>query len=130
MTLAEFCDRAISVPYLDKGRDYVGWDCWGLIACAFRDVLGVELPSWADAYTTAADREEVARLIDGGKSDWSEVAEPRDLDVALLRDGRTASHVGLIVGGRLLHSRAGADTVLEPLLRWRPRLVGLYRHRG
>lgn len=131
MTLAEFCERAISVPYLDKGRSWSGWDCWGLVYVAYRDVLGIDLPSWSDAYVTAADRAEIERLIHDGRSDWTEIPLPeaRDGDVALLRDGGRDSHVGLIVGPRILHSRERVGTVLEPITRWRPRLVGLYRHR-
>ena len=46
MTWDQFAAKAMSVPFVPLGRGYSGWDCWGLVMCGYRDVLGIELPTY------------------------------------------------------------------------------------
>jgi murein DD-endopeptidase len=39
-------DQFVGIPYVAHGRDYAGADCWGLLYLFYRDVLGVQIPSY------------------------------------------------------------------------------------
>lgn len=62
-------DRFVGIPYLDKGRSIVGSDCWGLLFQVYRELRGIELPSYAERYVTGSDRAAMARLIAGELDD-------------------------------------------------------------
>lgn len=135
MTLAEFTARAVGVPFRDKGRDWEGWDCWGLVCVFHRDVLGVDLPShlddYAEAGATASSRKRVGTVIAASLDRYRRIAAPDPGDVAVLNVGGRPVHVGLIVdAGRLLHAERRIGTVIERLAssRWCRRVEGFYRH--
>lgn len=134
LTVEAFAARAVGVPFLDRGRDYAGWDCWGCLRCGIRDVLGVDIPSYAAHYRTARDQRRIAALMERDRPAlWTEVAAPAPMDGILLRiDGRP-THVGLVIDGRrFLHVERGIDTVLEDFggVQWRERVLGFYRLRA
>ena len=94
----------VGLPWKDKGRGADGLDCWGLFLAVF-NAAGIELPSYADDYSTAMDRAERASILSGEIGDWSEVEENREaeLDGALLLIAG-GYHVGVIVRrGLMLH---------------------------
>lgn len=126
----------LGIPHLDRGRDRHGCDCWGLARLVYRECLGIDLPSYAEAYVSAGEQAEVAALIAGGidaaGSPWEQVALPMPYDLVLFREGRHDSHVGIIAArGRFLHVPGHGSSCIEPLsgLTWSRRLRGIYRHR-
>lgn len=127
-------DRFVGIPYLDRGRDRAGLDCWGLLHLVFREQMGLDLPSYADRYITGADRVALARLIAGELDDWLPIApgEERPLDGVLMREGAFPRHIGIVTRpGLLLHVEQGASSRIE---RYRHgilanRVVGFYRYR-
>lgn len=132
MTLDDFVRRSIGVPFLIGGRDYTGWDCWGLILIAYRDVFKIQLGSYSDEYNEDVTYNELANLIDAEKPSWVPVVgKPRDGDVSLYRIGRHSSHVALVVRRTgMLHCECRVNTLLEPLdnILWKNRHVAYYRH--
>lgn len=124
----------VGIPYIDKGRDYTGADCWGLKRLVYRDMLGIELPAYSDRYATAADRAAIARFIAGELDEWVEISpgQERTFDGVLLREGQFPRHVGLVTApGQLLHVQPGMTSCIE---RYRSgllanRVVGFYRYR-
>lgn len=105
--------RAIGVPFVSGGRDYNGWDCWGLVVCAWRDVRGVDVPDYA--YPSVNDYRRLARLFtDRGASHWRSLVLPEPMSVACIyRRGRVI-HAGLYAGnGRIIHVEEGVETCLE-----------------
>ncbi len=127
-------DRFVGIPWADKGRDFAGVDCWGLLWLVMRELRGIEVPSYSDRYVTAGDRRALNALIAGEMVPWREIAagDEQPFDAVLIREGRFLRHVGLVVDpGRLLHISQGATSVIE---RYREgllkmRVVGFYRHR-
>lgn len=127
-------DRFVGIPYLDKGRSIIGCDCWGLLWMAFRELRGVELPSYAERYVTGADRLAMARLIAGELDDWEEIrkGEEQPFDGVLMREGNFPRHIGLVTTpGLVLHVSSGETSRIE---RYRSgilanRVVGFYRYR-
>lgn len=113
VTLDQWCRRAIGVPFLEHGRDYDGWDCWGLVIAAYRDVAGVAVPDYT--YQTVSDYRALARLFtDRGGASWHPVAIPAPMAVACIyRRGRVI-HAGLVVPGRrIMHVEQGIETCAE-----------------
>lgn len=127
-------DRFVGIPYLDKGRGIVGLDCWGLLHLVYREVRGIELPSYSDRYVTGADREAMARLISGELDDWREIEAGREqaFDGVLMREGKFPRHIGVVTQpGMLLHVERGETSRIE---RYRTglfanRIVGFFRYR-
>ncbi len=121
-------------PFRLKGRDYDdGVDCWGLCVLAYRDVLGIDLPSYDDSYTNVQPGAALAAAVAHGHKElaWCEVPSPMSLDVVLLRLAGVPVHCGLVVGESLmLHVEGGIETCIErwngPV--WRHRLAGFWRH--
>ncbi len=130
--MSEF-DKFIGIPYEDKGRG-PNYDCWGLFALVFREIKGVELPSYSDRYVTAQDRVAIDALIAGELSPWEEIEQglERPLDGVLLKEAGRIRHVGIVTKpGMLLHVQRGETSQIE---RYRSgplkyRIVGFYRYR-
>lgn len=140
MKLSEFADIAVSVPFVEFGRDYNGWDCWGLVFCGQRDVFGRIMPSYAGEYGSTSRRDELKRLIAmhrEERTDWALVEEPRAGDVVLLEMLGRACHIGMMLDHRnVLHTEVRCNTVVERIDRepWRgngyDKIEGVYRYVG
>ena len=123
----EFAERAIDVPFVDRGRDWSGWDCWGLCVVAYRELFGMELPDvdYASAFDSRGNGEILARE----REQFRATATPRIGDIALMLRGRYPIHAGLVgIGGKILHCEEKIGTVHEPIQRLR--IEGFYQHAG
>ncbi len=135
MTLEDFADRAVrlAVPFVRRGRDWDGWDCWGLIWRAHREALGVALPSYSARYDSTDDWAALDALIRAEISRYERLDAPRPGAVVLMRIGGRFAHVGLVTRpGLMLHVLRGARTCREaydgPV--WAKRLDGFYAAAG
>jgi len=134
LTLEAFIEKASGVRYKAFGRDYDGWDCWGVVYCAYRDVLGIALPAYDRDYSSPGEWAEVEALIAHGRDgcSWRAVDSPEAMDVVLLNVGGVTCHIGLVIGGGfMLHCLEKLTTVAERLnsARWASRIAGFYRYR-
>lgn len=128
-------DRFVGIPYLDRGRSIVGVDCWGLLFLVYRELRGIELPSYAERYVTGSDRVAMARLIAGELDDWQEIeaGEERTFDGVLMREGNFPRHIGVVTQpGMVLHVFDGQTSRIE---RYRSgilanRIAGFYRFKA
>jgi len=130
--LEQFVFKVLEVPFVDRGRDWDGLDCWGLIRLAYLEIYDIELPSYVDQYDDSCDRETIRKIIELEKDVlWHEVDQPIPGDVALLRILGHALHTGLMVDTRrALHTEINVGPMIEELssLMWRNRVEGYYRH--
>lgn len=127
-------DRFVGIPYVTRGRDREGLDCWGLVRLAFAELRGIELPSLVGDYSSHEDRESIAGLIHGELPAWDHISagSEKTFDGVLMRSGRQACHIGLVVSpGKLLHVEDKRLSVVEPYGAWRlaHRVIGFYRYR-
>ena len=125
--IKKFLQMARQVPFLEQGRDFVGWDCWGLIQRFFQDCLGITLPLASDyshreaEAALAAFQAEAARYLEilpGQERPW---------DVLFFRP----CHAGLVLRrGWMLNAREGRGTRVERYDNqlWRAQLLGIYRY--
>lgn len=112
-------DRFLAVPYVEKGRSYDGFDCFGLAWLYHLDVLGIRMADWAHVSPRAFRT--VSQIIGEEKRAWPRPAEPIDGDVAVMRCFTRRSiipdlHIGIVENRRfVLHTDSQAGTRLERL---------------
>ena len=128
MNINEFCTKAIGVPFKPHGRTWENWDCWGLICVAYKELLGIDLPSYTDDYTSTKDRELLAELYQKGReSEWHKVDKPQMGDIAFLYMYGRMCHVGLVVTDeKILHVEHGINTCLQRMKDFR--VEGIYKY--
>ena len=132
MTDQDFVIKALNVPFKERGRDYEGWDCYGVPFCYFRDVKNIKLPEYL-TYSSIKDYKQLKRMIDGARPYWKAVTQPKLGDIAVFRTGKSESHIGLVIDHkRMLHSEKKVGTFIELFngLVWGLRLEGVYRYVG
>ena len=113
MTWKDFVRKSIGVPFLQKGRDYDGWDCWGLVCVAYHDVLGIELPSYTDTYDSTKELRKLYNSFMSGKQEWRECKKIGS--VALIKRMNLPIHVGILVDGNyIIHCEEKVRTIQEP----------------
>lgn len=127
--------RLVGIPYQDRGRGYLGVDCWGLAVLAYARA-GIELPAY-DQYedVTRRERDELAAIINEHRSEWHEVpaGDEQALDLVLLRVMGTPSHIGVVAEpGRMLTIERAGFAYIDRYngARWRGRVEGFFRHAG
>ncbi|CAK0766165.1 conserved hypothetical protein [Gammaproteobacteria bacterium] len=125
-------NKYIGLPYLEKGRDTAGVDCWGLARLVYAEEFGITLPCLSEQYKSGS-REGIAELIALEKEGWEITEAPRSGDVVLFVIHGFPSHLGLVtLPGFFLHVLQNKTVVVERLESplWKSRLRGVYRYRG
>lgn len=120
--------RFIGLKYKDRGRDWSGVDCYGLVELFYKEELGVAVPSYD--YSTADNRTEVAREMERGMGEWVRIEEPEPGDVIVFRIFGLPIHTGIYAGeGDFLHTFRRTETCFERLdsLTWADRIHGIFR---
>jgi cell wall-associated NlpC family hydrolase len=117
-----------AVPWVDKGRSFAGWDCWGLIVLLYREVFRVGLPSYEAFSCVTNDRSAIRTMISEAKK-WIPIpgGQEKPGDIIALRP----LHTGVVYKrGRMIHCLPKTLTCLEHYngILWRNRLIGYYRH--
>lgn len=102
MTEQQFISHWVGKPYLVRGNDEQGIDCWSLVVRYYRELLGIELDdSYDDDIAVGFEHE-----MQSGA--W-EHCDRRDAGVVFTAFDRSGEprHVGIVVGGGdfILHSR-------------------------
>lgn len=134
MKLSDFIIKIMSMPFMDKGRDYDGGDCFAVVYLAYRDVFGVQLPKYLDEYDDAgessATRTQIKDAVLQHKRKWEQVESPQAMDVVLFCLGGQPLHVGLMIDKKsFIHCEKKIGVVIESLndTRWVLRKEGIYR---
>jgi len=126
-------EKYIGVPYKNRGRDFNGFDCWGLFRTVYKEQLGVDLPI-LDGYTRSEDDQVVGGIVlDQISQTWEPVAEPQLYDGVVFKLAGFPSHVGIVLDkGTFIHTLKGRNTAVDRLsnIIWRNRIFGFYRYVG
>jgi cell wall-associated NlpC family hydrolase len=102
-------DRFIGIPYANRGDDFSGCDCWGLVWLFHRAALGHDVPRYA-GYSDA-DGDDIPRRIRDGWEGWQPIQRGQERlgDVLALRVGADPVHCGVVLRpGLMLHVLGGA----------------------
>lgn len=120
--------KYIGIPYMDRGRDFGGCDCYGLVWLYNKLEIGTDLPTLLNTYGCADDPGGTSVFIAIEKKRWNQVEEPSHGDVLLFKVGRFVSHVGVFLqGNEFLHVLRGRNSAVERLDNWLSELKGVYR---
>lgn len=135
VSVARKWEPYIGKPFEENARGPHAFDCWGLARAIYKDLHGIDLPSYGEI--DAADLLAVARTMAGAEvaDPWHLVASPAECDIALMRSprgGRAIIHVGVMVdAGNVLHTQRASHSVIVPIDHYSVsgRIAGFRRHR-
>ncbi len=122
----------IRIPFVDKGRERAGADCWGLARIIYKDRLGVDLPMFND-HESIKDRKAINAIIKQEMALWQPVpaGEEKEYDIVVFNIVGQPLHIGVVVrSGYMVHCQRGAGTTFEDYRghRWKNRLEGFCRY--
>lgn len=122
----------VGIPFVLRGRDREGIDCWGLVRLFYKEQLNIDLPSLLDIYVDDANPyAALSEQLAIKKEKWDTVHTPEFGDVVVLRYKGLPVHVGVYVGnGKFLHAFGKVNSVIEKLSspKWKNRIEGFYRY--
>lgn len=120
----------LGVPFKFKGRDRRGVDCLGLV-WAYLRYKGIHIPD-TDGLPMKRDRQAdyVKRAIDGLLKCCDSVESPQPNDIILMRLPGGYTHMGVMVDqDNMLHVLKDRPSGVEPVLKYRRRVVAIFRPR-
>lgn len=114
MTLADWSSRAIDVPFVDGGRDFDGWDCWGLVANAYLNICGIELPDHSDPYSALNFRFVCGEFNKRKTATLWTQTDPGEMAIAAIFRRGLVIHCGLMLDRyNVIHVESGVGTVVQ-----------------
>jgi len=123
-------NKYIGIPFLDKGRDTNGIDCWGLVRLVYKQEYNIDLPSFSTDYE-ADDSERMRDLFAQYKEGWEQIEEPTEGCIVLFNILGVESHMGVAVSNtHFLHARDKYTSAIESFdsVSWRNRITGFYKY--
>jgi len=127
--------RYIEIPFKNKGRDFDGCDCWGLVRLIYHTEFNIELPSFVDVYKDANESKKISKAITENRSliNYKENEAPEYGDIVVFNIQKMPFHVGVYVGrGMVLHVMRGMNSACEriSLGKLKGRVEGFYEIRN
>ena len=123
-------NKYIGIPFLDKGRDTNGIDCWGLVRLVYKQEYNIDLPNFSTDYE-ADDAERMRDLLAQYKEGWEKIDTPTEGCIVLFNILGVESHMGIAVSStHFLHARDRYDSAIESFdsVGWRNRITGFYKY--
>jgi len=123
-------EKYIGLKYKEKGRDFDGLDCWGLVRLFYKNEYKIDLPSFSSEYEQT-DVQRIQDLIAQYKEGWESIEKPVEGSIVLFRVLGTESHVGVALNEeQFLHVRENQDSAIENLSSpfWKKRIVGYFKY--
>ena len=118
----------LGIPFKFRGRDLRGVDCLGLI-WLYRRSRGYAIPD-SDGLPMMEDKQEdyPARALEALRRIGTEVEFPQTDDIVLMNLPGGYTHLGVMVDEwRMLHVLKDRPSALEPVAKYRRRIVGVFR---
>lgn len=121
----------MNVPFVEKGRDENGCDCWGLVRLIYKNELGIDLPDYLDAYEDTLDKHGVSKTLEEERDEyWAHPDKPEMFDVIILNMRGLPMHMGVVTKpNHMIHCVKGMNTVHEHFgtARWKHKVMGYGR---
>ena len=116
--------KATGVPFVEHGRDFDGWDCYGAIMSAYREVAKISIPDYSEY--AIKDFRRLRELFEARSAGfWRQVDGPGPMVAACLFRRGLSIHTGICVSKReIMHVEQGIETCIEPLSAFR--IEGFY----
>jgi cell wall-associated NlpC family hydrolase len=127
----DWWNKYAHIPFIEKGREAIGVDCWGLVRMIYKIELQTELPDYLDVYETTNDRDALAKVISQEReTKWLNPETPKPFDIIILKMRGLPMHVGVVTKpGFMIHCARDIGTVHERYtgLRWKDKVIGYAR---
>ncbi|MGP1664446.1 MAG: NlpC/P60 family protein [Rhodanobacter sp.] len=124
-----WCVDFVKIPYVDRGRDHVGVDCYGLVVLVNREQFAREVRDYV--YASSLDQISVAAIIERHLTiDWGRVETPQPGDLVMLQILGRPWHCAIHVApGLILHAIDNSASCIDRVdsVRWQRRVLGYYR---
>lgn len=101
MTKLEFINRMIGKPWKNRACTFEACDCWALVVLYYRHVLNIEIHHDA-GYESDHD---FVTCYNGEVEFWQRTKHPVDDGIFIGYLGSQPAHIGLIIDGKVFHSR-------------------------
>lgn len=124
--------RYIGKPWEPGACGPEAFDCYGLVRAVYRDRYGIQMPA-LDASAVSALSCARAMRDYGDYGPWERVETAEDGGVIQMGHARRPHHVGIFVGGRILHAVMGSGVVMQSLASLRMHgwnVLATYRRRA
>lgn len=122
----------LGIPYVSKGRDFNGCDCWGLVHLFYQKEYNLELPTYSSWYIDVENLSVLDYTVNTNKSiGYTQVQEPKFGDIILFKIKGFIVHCGIYIGNNeFLHNFFGTNSCIESLdsIKWNRRIEGFYRY--
>lgn len=130
--LPSWIKKYIGIPFLERGRDAAGCDCWGLFRLVQMEQYGIELPEYLE-YRNLCDDMAMIRVYKAESKRWDSImaSEAGEGDAILFMILGNRYHVGVVViPGWFLHISRGIGAACETYESslWRGRILGFFRY--
>lgn len=124
-------EEFIGIPFVFKGRDKRGVDCLGLVWAYLRS-RGIRIPD-TDGIPMQYDKQPdyLQRAMGALSSFCDRVMSPEPNDIIVMRLPGGYTHLGVMVDqDNMLHVLKDRPSGLEPVLKYRRRVVAAFRPRA
>ncbi len=124
MTKEEFVNEIIGTQYVNRGYDFDGCDCYGLVYLYYKHVIESELLI-TDEYKSYED---FVISFTAQIQEWEEVENPNIDDCAFVSFGGSKPiHCGVYIGAnQFLHSCGDPETNRGQVVIWKMRMINKY----
>ena len=138
--LPSWSSKYSGIPFVTRGRDAKGLDCWGLIKLIYQQELGIQIEDFSDKYDLVSDADAIEGCALVEKQNWIKVGDlnqysppyiAQPFDVVLFNIFGRPVHVGLVVCPyHFIHSPEDDMSRFERYTdrSWARRVEGFYRH--
>lgn len=123
-------NKYIGIPYKQKGRDFDGIDCWGLVRLIYKQEYDISLPSFVNDYAEQ-DTLRIQDLIAQYKEGWTKLDSPEEGCVVVFRILGTESHVGVAISAtHFVHAKENYASTVEAFdsTAWKNRIIGYFKY--
>lgn len=101
-------EKYIGIPFVNKGRDTSGLDCWGLVMSVYKE-YGITLPDFGVDGRLPQNVHITVESETATKLSWSKIEVPEEPCVVVMSNDERRpdliNHVGVYIGnGLILHT--------------------------
>jgi len=120
----------IGIQWKEKGRDWEGLDCYGLLLLYFKHFKGILLPDYQ--YESNWCKQGKDYFLDEYPKLWKKIKVPVKDSVLLFRGyNGMVDHTGIYIGKNFfIHSIKNIGVLKSRLTRWKPKLYGVFQYEG
>lgn len=128
--IREIASKFIGIPYVHRGRERKGLDCYGLILEMFKE-KGIKLFDINEEYDEGWSWKGRNYFVENAYREWEPVESPLPWDVVTFRlKGEVVNHAGVVIGdGQFIHTVIKVGTIISRLSdpTWSSKMAGYYR---